>query len=126
MASEAAFAAAGTGAIIGASWGWIAGIGAFAIPGVEWFLAVGPVVCAMSGIAIAAAIGGVFGSLLGRGIPVIEITSHVQRIMTDKILFIASTENYGETDYGETNKLKGIFGHSGLTPYGPPLPATTI
>src|SRR5258705_7172729 len=48
-APEGATAGAGTGAVIGGTLGWLAGIGALAIPGVGPFIAAGPIVAAPAG-----------------------------------------------------------------------------
>ncbi len=68
-AMEGAVAGAGTGALIGVTWGWIAGIGALAIPGAGLFIAAGPIITAMNGATIGAALGGICGGLIGMGIP---------------------------------------------------------
>src|SRR4051812_3007262 len=48
-APEGTAAGAGTGAVIGGSLGWLAGIGALAIPGVGPLIAAGPIVAALTG-----------------------------------------------------------------------------
>ncbi len=49
-APEATAAGAGTGAMVGGTLGWLAGIGALAIPGLGPFLAAGPIVGALAGV----------------------------------------------------------------------------
>ncbi len=105
--SEGVIAGASTGAIIGGTWGWIAGIGALTIPGVGLFLAVGPVICAMSGVAIGAAMGGVCGGLIGMGIPAIEAKRYEGEIMKGEILLSVPTGSYGDT-----YRAKDIFDDS--------------
>ena len=55
-APEGAAAGAGTGAVVGGTLGWLAGIGALAIPGLGPFIAAGPIVAAFAG----AGVGGAF------------------------------------------------------------------
>src|SRR5438445_7209321 len=58
-APEGATAGAGTGAVIGGSLGWLAGIGALAIPGLGPFIAAGPLMAALAGVGVGGAVGGV-------------------------------------------------------------------
>jgi hypothetical protein len=95
--SEGVLAGAGTGAFIGGTWGWIAGIGALTIPGVGLFLAVGPVICAMSGVALGAAMGGVCGGLIGMGIPEMEAKRYEGKILKGEILLSVHTGSHSET-----------------------------
>src|SRR6188508_2851140 len=48
-APEGATAGAGTGAIVGGTLGWLAGIGALAIPGIGPLVAAGPIMAALAG-----------------------------------------------------------------------------
>lgn len=96
-ASEGYYGGASTGALLGGTWGWIAGIGALTIPGVGLFLAVGPVICAMSGVVLGAAMGGVCGGLIGMGIPEMEAKSYEGRILKGEILLSVHTDSHGET-----------------------------
>jgi tetrahydromethanopterin S-methyltransferase subunit C len=100
-------AIAGTGAVIGVAWGWIAGIAALSIPGVGPFLACGPIIGAMSGVSIGAALGGVGGGLIGMGIPETAARSYEERILKGEILLSVHTESRGEMDLA-----KGIFDDS--------------
>src|SRR6476661_178854 len=49
-APEGTAAGVGTGAVIGGTLGWLAGIGALAIPGVGPFIAAGPIMAALAGV----------------------------------------------------------------------------
>lgn len=91
------FAAAATGAFIGGTWGWIAGIGALIIPGLALLLAAGPVVCAMSGAAIGAVVGGVCGGFIMMGIPTTEPKRGKGKLLNDEILFSVPTASHVET-----------------------------
>src|SRR5438093_783299 len=79
-APEGAAAGAGTGAVIGGTLGWLAGIGAIAIPGVGPFIAAGPIVAALAGVGVGGAIGGIAGALIGLGIPEYEAKRYEGRI----------------------------------------------
>src|SRR5436190_12337957 len=48
-APEGATTGGGTGAVIGGTLGWLAGIGALAIPGLGPFIAAGPIMAALAG-----------------------------------------------------------------------------
>src|SRR6267143_2936264 len=67
-APEGAATGAGSGAVIGGTLGWLAGIGALAIPGLGPFIAAGPIVAALAGVGVGGAIGGIAGALIGLGI----------------------------------------------------------
>src|SRR5947207_5095175 len=56
-APEGATAGASSGAIIGGTLGWLAGIGALAIPGLGPFIAAGPIVGALAGAGALGAVG---------------------------------------------------------------------
>ncbi|MEO5712937.1 MAG: DUF3341 domain-containing protein [Luteolibacter sp.] len=107
LTSEAAIAGAGTGAIIGVAWGWIAGIGALAIPGAGLFIAAGPIIAAMSGATIGATFGGICGGLIGMGIPEIEAKSYEGKILKGDILLSVHTENLGDIP-----RVSDIFNHA--------------
>jgi len=71
-APEAATAGAGSGAVIGGTIGWLAGIGSLAIPGLGPFIAAGPIVAALAGAGAGGVVGGLTGALVGLGIPEYE------------------------------------------------------
>src|SRR6201995_5610494 len=60
-APEGTAAGAGTGAVVGGTLGWLAGIGALAIPGLGPLIAAGPIVAALTGVGVGGAIGGITG-----------------------------------------------------------------
>ena len=60
-APEGTAAGAGTGAVVGGTLGWLAGIGALAIPGLGPFIAAGPIMAALAGVGVGGAIGGLTG-----------------------------------------------------------------
>src|SRR5438552_537091 len=79
-APEGAAAGAGTGAVIGGTLGWLAGIGALAIPGFGPFIAAGPIVAALAGVGVGGAIRGITGALIGMGIPEYEAKRYEGRV----------------------------------------------
>lgn len=85
-APEGATTGAGSGAVIGGTLGWLAGIGALAIPGVGPFIAAGPLVAALAGAGVGGALGGVGGALVGFGIPEYEAKGYESRVGSGGIL----------------------------------------
>jgi len=79
-APEAAVAGAGSGAAIGATLGWLAGIGAVVIPGLGPLIAAGPIVASLAGIGFGGAIGGLTGVLIGFGMPEYEAKRYAGRV----------------------------------------------
>jgi hypothetical protein len=69
---EGASTGALSGAAIGGTLGWLAGIGALAIPGVGPLIAAGPIMAALAGVGIGGSVGGLTGALVGFGIPEYE------------------------------------------------------
>jgi hypothetical protein len=85
-APEGATAGAGTGAVVGGTLGWLAGIGALAIPGLGPFIAAGPIMAALAGVGVGGAVGGLVGALVGAGIPEYEAKRYEGRIKEGGIL----------------------------------------
>jgi hypothetical protein len=85
-APEGAATGAGSGAVIGGTLGWLAGIGALAIPGVGPFIAAGPIVAALAGVGVGGAVGGITGALVGMGIPEYEAKRYAGRVKEGSIL----------------------------------------
>jgi hypothetical protein len=85
-APEGAATGAGSGAVVGGTLGWLAGIGALAIPGVGPFIAAGPIVAALAGVGVGGAIGGITGALIGMGIPEYEAKRYEGRVKEGGIL----------------------------------------
>lgn len=71
-APEGTTAGAATGAVVGGTLGWLAGIGALAIPGLGPLIAAGPIMAALAGAGVGGAVGGITGALIGMGIPEYE------------------------------------------------------
>jgi len=107
-APEGAAAGAGTGGVVGAALGWLAGIGTLAIPGLGPFIAAGPIMGALSGAAAGAAVGGVAGALIGMGIPEHEAKLYEGKIRGGNILISVHTE-----DRAERQRAKEVFDGAG-------------
>ena len=120
-APEGATAGAGTGAVLGGTLGWLAGIGALAIPGVGPLVAAGPIVAALSGAAVGGAVGGVAGALVGMGIPEYEAKRYEGKVKDGNILISVHAENSEEID-----RAKEIFENAhaeDIATAGEPTPA---
>jgi Heat induced stress protein YflT domain len=92
-APEGTAAGAGTGAVIGGTLGWLAGIGALAIPGVGPLIAAGPIVAALTGVGVGGAIGGLTGALIGMGIPEYDAKRYEGRVKQGGILLSVHSDN---------------------------------
>ena len=92
-APEGTAAGAGTGAVIGGTLGWLAGIGALAIPGLGPFIAAGPIMAALAGVGVGGAIGGLTGALVGMGIPEYEAKRYEGMIKNGGILLSVHCDN---------------------------------
>ena len=88
-APEGAATGAGSGAVVGGTLGWLAGIGALAIPGVGPFIAAGPIMGALAGLGVGGAVGGLIGALVGMGIPEYEAKRYEGRIKEGGVLLSA-------------------------------------
>src|SRR5436189_2438612 len=107
-APEGATAGAGTGAVVGGTLGWLAGIGALAIPGIGPFIAAGPIVAALAGAGAGGAVGGLVGALVGMGIPEYEAKRYEGRIKSGGILLSVHCDN---SEW--TSKAKDILERTG-------------
>jgi len=107
-APEGATAGAGTGAAVGGTLGWLAGIGALAIPGVGPLIAAGPIMAALTGAAVGGTVGGVSGALIGMGIPEIEAKRYEGKIRDGNVLISVHAD-----DSDERSRAKDIFKTAG-------------
>jgi len=109
-APEGAVAGASTGALIGGTLGWLAGIGALAIPGLGPFIAAGPIVAILSGVGAGGAVGGFAGALIGIGIPEYEAKRYEGRIRSGGILLSVHCDN---SDW--TKRAREVLEQSGAS-----------
>jgi hypothetical protein len=107
-APEGAATGAGSGAVIGGTLGWLAGIGALAIPGVGPLIAAGPIVAALAGAGVGGTVGGITGALVGMGIPEYEATRYEGRVKEGSILLSVHCD-----DSTWTKKAKEILERTG-------------
>ena len=107
-APEGTATGAGTGAVIGGTLGWLAGIGALAIPGVGPLIAAGPIVAALTGVGVGGAIGGLTGALIGMGIPEYEAKRYEGRVKEGGLLLSVHSDN---SEW--TSKAKDILQRTG-------------
>jgi hypothetical protein len=107
-APEGTATGAGTGAVIGGTLGWLAGIGALAIPGVGPLIAAGPIVAALTGVGVGGAIGGLTGALIGMGIPEYEAKRYEGRVKEGGMLLSVHSDN---SEW--TSKAKEILQRTG-------------
>ncbi len=107
-APEGAATGAGSGAVIGGTLGWLAGIGALAIPGVGPLIAAGPIVAALAGAGVGGTVGGITGALVGMGIPEYEAKRYEGRVKDGSILLSVHCD-----DSTWTKKAKEILERTG-------------
>jgi hypothetical protein len=119
-APEGATTGAGSGAVLGGTLGWLAGIGALAIPGLGPFIAAGPIMAALAGAGVGGAVGGLTGALIGMGIPEYEAKRYEGRVKKGGILLSVHSdssewttrakdilERTGAEDVSSTGETKG-------------------
>jgi hypothetical protein len=92
-APEGGLTGAASGAAVGGTLGWLAGIGALAIPGIGPLVAAGPIVAALGGMGAGGAIGGLAGALIGMGIPEYEAKRYEGMVKEGGILLSVHADN---------------------------------
>lgn len=92
-APEGATAGGISGAVIGGTLGWLAGIGAIAIPGIGPLIAAGPIVAALAGVGAGGAVAGIAGALIGMDIPEYEAKRYEGRIRGGGILLSVHSDD---------------------------------
>jgi|ERR1700722_268566 len=95
-APEGVAVGAGTGAVLGGSLGWLAGIGALAIPGVGPLVVAGPIIAALAGVGVGGTLGGLTGALVGLGVPEYEAKRYEGRVKDGGILLSVHSDTAGE------------------------------
>jgi hypothetical protein len=124
-APEGVAAGAASGAVIGGTLGWLAGIGMLAIPGVGPFIAAGPIMALLGGMGVGAAVGGLTGALIGMGIPEYVATRYEGRIKGGCILLSVHADDSqwihkaekilkeaGADDISSTGETKGDYSNT--------------
>jgi hypothetical protein len=114
-----------SGAIVGGTLGWLAGIGALAVPGVGPLIAAGPIIAALTGVGVGGAVGGIAGALVGLGIPEYEAKRYEGRIKSGNILLSVHADdskwtdkaekilrNTGAEDISSTSEAKGDYANA--------------
>jgi hypothetical protein len=98
---EGASTGALSGAAIGGTLGWLAGIGALAIPGVGPLIAAGPIMAALAGVGIGGTVGGLTGALIGFGIPEYEAKRYEGAVKNGGTLISVHCDNNQWKDKAE-------------------------
>lgn len=107
-APEGTVTGVGSGAILGGTVGWLAGIGILAIPGFGPLIAAGPIMAALAGASVGGGVGGVLGALAGFGIPEYEAKRYTGRIKEGGILLSVHCDNAKDVERAkETLKQTG-------------------
>jgi len=125
-APQGIVAGAGTGAVVGGTLGWIAGLGVLAIPGFGPLIVAGPLLAALSGSALGAAAGGIAGGLIGLGIPEPQALHYQNLIREGSVLVSVRAETVEEVE-----RAKDIIAQEGArdictTSDFVPLPAVVL
>jgi hypothetical protein len=107
-APEGAVVGAGTGALLGGTLGWLAGIGTLAIPGLGPLIGAGPIMAALGGAAAGGTIVGLTGALVGMGIPEYEAKRFEGKVKAGNALISVHTDNSDESA-----RAKKIFEEEG-------------
>jgi len=86
-APEGGMVGGGSGAVLGGTLGWLAGIGMLAIPGIGPFIAAGPIMALLAGVGVGGTAGSLVGALVGLQMPEYEAKRYEGRIRDGGILF---------------------------------------
>jgi len=92
-APEGVAAGAASGAVVGGTLGWLAGIGSLAIPGLGAFIAAGPIMGALAGVGAGGTLGGLAGALIGLGVPEYEAKRYNGSIKEGAILLSVHSDD---------------------------------
>ncbi|HEX5426467.1 MAG TPA: hypothetical protein VFW94_23155 [Candidatus Acidoferrales bacterium] len=90
--AERAAAGGFSGALVGGTLGWLAGIGVIAIPGFGPLLAAGPILAALAGLGVGGTVAGVAGALMGTGIPEKEAAKYEGQLKKGAIMISVYAE----------------------------------
>lgn len=92
-APEGAVAGGGSGAVLGAAFGWLVGAGSVMVPGLEAMQAAGPVMGMLGGMGVGVTLGGVAGAIAGSGVPEYEAKRYEGRVRKGGILLSVHCDN---------------------------------
>jgi hypothetical protein len=92
-APEGACAGGGSGAVLGAAFGWLVGAGALFVPGLEAMQAAGPILGMLGGMGAGVTLGGLVGALVGAGVPEYEAKRYEGRVRKGGILLSVHCDN---------------------------------
>jgi hypothetical protein len=92
-APEGAVAGGGSGAVLGAAFGWLVGAGSVMVPGLEAMQAAGPVLAMLGGMGVGVTLGGVAGAIAGAGVPEYEAKRYEGRVRKGGILLSVHCDN---------------------------------
>ena len=92
-APEGAVAGGGSGAVLGAAFGWLVGAGALLVPGLEAMHAAGPILGMLGGLGVGVTLGGLTGALVGAGVPEYEAKRYEGRVRKGGILLSVHCDN---------------------------------
>ncbi len=109
-APEGAVAGGGSGAAIGGTLGWLAGIGILAIPGIGPFIAAGPIMALLAGVGVGGTVGSMIGALIGMGLPEYEAKRFEGRIRQGGILLSVHCDT---ADW--VKRAKNLLANTGAT-----------
>ena len=116
-ALDGAEVGAGAGAIVGGVLGWLAGAGMLAIPGIVAVVAAGPIATALVAAGALGGIGGLWGGLIGLGIPEKEAKHYEGRLHKgDILLSVHCSEEARMTHANEIllrTRAEDVFFHRG-------------
>ncbi|MGH9736016.1 MAG: DUF3341 domain-containing protein [Candidatus Acidiferrales bacterium] len=90
--AERAAAGGFSGALVGGTLGWLAGIGVIAIPGFGPLLAAGPILAALAGVGVGGTVAGVAGALIGTGIPATEAAKYERQLKKGAIMISVNAD----------------------------------
>ncbi|HYP08373.1 MAG TPA: quinol:electron acceptor oxidoreductase subunit ActD [Bryobacteraceae bacterium] len=92
-APEGAVAGGGSGAVLGAALGWLAGAGTLMVPGLEPMQTAGPVLGMLSGMGVGVTLGGLAGAAAGASVPEYEAKRYEGRVRKGGILLSVHCDN---------------------------------
>jgi hypothetical protein len=92
-APEGAVAGGGSGAVLGAAFGWLVGAGSVMVPGLEAMHAAGPVLGMLGGMGVGVTLGGLAGAIAGAGVPEYEAKRYEGRVRKGGILLSVHCDN---------------------------------